>query len=482
MTLKNRLPQNRRAFSLALAVFFLYLFYMLSQVNFYLYQSLRGTCYLVAVPVVVAGTLYFYRGKQLEYRLLLAYWLWFVLSRMLNHNLALTEDQYLWFDMSLILPFFALGLVLDAEGRRRFLNWLSAAVGGYHFLLGLFAISAFVLNKIYVNPITEGHLGMVPGNRRITILDYNANISAFWFMTAFLLMVYQFMACRNRRWRWPIALCALVCYAAAAITYTRSVRIALTVSLAMLAALAVRRRFRGKRSLLILLLILVFLASSALVYLGFGLTTYTLTHLPFSAAAEEMKVSSGAALRGACSPQAEAIPLRSLVLGAEAVSPPDIGDPSTHSALYNRLNDLSTKRLEIYHCALLTIREDPWILLRGCLSKDAMGLANSVLHRKEPIAHFHNFLIQTLILTGLPGLLLVLAFCVLVVGKGLKLFFSGGEGISPGVKALALSPIAAILYAMFESCLFTDLDIRCLFFFLMSGMLTGSWYDSIRKE
>ena len=477
MTLNNRLPQNRKAFALALAVFGLYLFYMLSQVNFYLYRSLRETYYLVLVPVVVAGTLYFFRGKQLAYRLLLGYWIWFVLSRMLNHNLALTEDQYLWFDLSLMLPFFALGLVLDADGRRRFLDWLSAAVGGYHFILGLFALSAFILNKYYVNPITEGHLGMIPGSRRITILDYNANSTAFWFMTAFLLMVYQFFACRKKAWRWPIVLCALVNFATVAVTYTRSVRIALTITLAMLASLAVRRHARVNRRLLILLLVLIFLASAALVYLSFGLITYTLTHLPFSAAASELQVSSGAALRGARPFPAEAVPLRAVSPGAEEAMLPDIGDPSTHSALYNRINDLSTKRLEIYHCALLTIREDPMILLRGCLSKDAMSVTNAILHRPETIAHFHNFLIQTLILTGLPGLLLALAFCVLIVGKGLKLFFSPDPRLSTGVRTLALSPIAAILYAMFESCLFTDLDIRCLFFFLMSGLMLGSYHD-----
>ena len=477
MTLKNRLPQNRKAFALALAVFCLYLFYMLSQANFYLYRSLRETYYLAAVPVVVAGTLYFFRGKQLAYRLLLVYWLWFVVSRMLNHNLALTEDQYLWFDLSLMLPFFALGLVLDADGRRRFLDWLSAAVGGYHLILGLFALSAFVLNKVYVNPITEGHLGMVAGSRRITILDYNANSTAFWFMTAFLLMAYQFFACRKKAWRWPIVLCALVNFATVAVTYTRSVRIALTGTLAMLATLLVRRRVRVNRRLLILLLVLVLLASAALVYLSFGLITYTLTHLPFSAAQEELHVSSGAALRSTRSDRAEAIPLRGMTLGSEEAALPNIGDPSTHSALYNRLNDLSTKRLEIYHCALLTIREDPMILLRGCLSKDAMGVTNAVLHRSTTIAHFHNFLIQTLILTGLPGLLLALAFCVLIVTKGLKRFFSPEPAVSMGVRMLALSPIAAILYAMFESCLFTDLDIRCLFFFLMSGLLLGSYYD-----
>ena len=121
--------------------------------------------------------------------------------------------------------------------------------------------------------------------------------------------------------------------------------------------------------------------------------------------------------------------------------------------------------------------KDPMILLRGCLSKDAMSVTNAILHRPETIAHFHNFLIQTLILTGLPGLLLVLAFCLLIAGRGLKLFFSPDPRLSTGVRTLALSPTAAILYAMFESCLFTDLDIRCLFFFLMSGLMLGSYHD-----
>ena len=152
------------------------------------------------------------------------------------------------------------------------------------------------------------------------------------------------------------------------------------------------------------------------------------------------------------------------------------------SSLYDWLNTLSSKRLEIYRCAFLTIREDPMILLRGCLSKDSMGLTNALLQRKSPVPHFHNFVLQILILTGLPGLALSMAFCVPVIGKALRLLFSDDSHTPFAVRTLALAPLAALTYGLFEACFFTDVDIRPLFFFLMSGMVLGFYKDAAPKK
>ncbi|MBQ9250898.1 MAG: O-antigen ligase family protein [Oscillospiraceae bacterium] len=468
---QNHSPESRRRFALAAAVYLLYMFYMFSQAHFYLYQSLRGTYYSAAVPVVVAGVLYFRRFRDgTEFKLLVFYWLWFLLSRMLNHNLALVDDQYLCFDLSLMLPMFVLGLVLDADGRRRFLDWFSAVAGGYYFLLGLLCLAAFVLRRQFINPITEGLIGMATksGYERINILDTNVDSTAYWFMTGVLLMLYQFFACRKKLWRIPIVLCALVNWAVIGITYTRSVRVALSVTAGLLAVLLCRRALKGRRkAVLALLLILVFVITAPLIYKSFDLCTDVLSRISESVrSSAEAAQSAPAELAYFVGEDAPvAVPL------AAASSP----------SLYDRLNTLSSKRLEIYRCAFLTIREDPLILLRGCLSKDSMGVTNALLQRKSPVPHFHNFLLQILILTGLPGLALALSFCVLVLRKLLRLLFAGETQIPNSVKVLALSPIASLTYGMFEACFFTDIDIRPLFFFLIGGMALGFYKDLFPK-
>jgi len=473
MTLAKQSPESRRRLALALAVFLLYMFYMTAEVNIYLYRSLRGTYYAWAVPVVVAGTLYFRRGKGgSEYRLLVCYWLWFLVSRALNHNLALVDDDYLCFDLSLMIPFLALGLSLDARGRRRFLDWFSAAVGGYYFLIGAVALYCFVARVQLVNPLTEWTFGMAKaaGFERVNIMGTNADSTAYWFMSALMLMLYQFFACRKKLWRIPIVLSALVDFAVIAVTYTRSVRVAVAAVLALLAVLLLWRKLRGrKRALRAALLVLVFLAAAPLVYKGFELCADSL-----SALSETLRAPAAA--------QSEAAPLAYFAASGEtAAAPLAAAQAGEAGGLYERLNELSSKRLEIYRCAFLTIREHPSILLRGCLSKDSMGVTNAILQRKNIVPHFHNFLLQTLILTGLPGLALVLAFCVLTAVKALRLLFARDERVGMDARALSLIVFAPPVYCLFEACLFTDIDVRPLFFFVVCGMLLGTYCDLYPK-
>ncbi len=463
-------PEKRRRFAFAAAVYLLYLFFLFSQAHFYLYRSLRETYYAAAVPVLVAATLYFRRFRDgLEFKLLVFYWLWFLLSRMLNHNLALVDDHYLCFDLSLMLPMFVLGLVLDAEGRRRFLDWLSAVVGGYYFLLGILCLIAFLLRRQFVNPITEGLIGMATksGYERIHILDTNVDSTAYWFFTGFLLMLYQFFACRDRRWRIPIVLCALVQYMVIAITYTRSVRVAFSVVIGLLLVLLLRDRLKlSNKRLRVLALAVAFIIIAPLTYKSFQLCTDGLSGVSAQLLSQE-------------APAAPAPSGMAAFHSTELAQPVSLAaKTSQEPSLYDRLNKLSSKRLEIYRCAFLTIKEEPLILLRGCLSKDSMGLTNALLQRKDPVPHFHNFLLQTLILTGLPGLTLAMAFCFLVLKKAFLLFFSRDPRVSMGVRVLALAAVSPLVYGLFEACFFTDVDIRPLFFFLMSGLMLGFARDA----
>ncbi len=192
-----------------LSVLLLFCFYMLWPVNFYLAETIKGTYYMMAVPVLTAGVLYFRRLRDgREAQLLLAYWLWFWLTRVLNGSPALQHDFQLTFDLGLMFPLFVLGLSLGRDGRQRFLNWFSALVGGYHFLLAAICLYAFMTHRLLINPITEGSLGMqgVTGFQRINILDTNPDATSYWFMMSLFLMVYQFFACRRKSGPVPILL------------------------------------------------------------------------------------------------------------------------------------------------------------------------------------------------------------------------------------------------------------------------------------
>ena len=91
--------------------------------------------------------------------------------------------------------------------------------------------------------------------------------------------------------------------------------------------------------------------------------------------------------------------------------------------------------------------------------------------------HYHNFLFQLLIVTGLPGLLLAGAICLLLVVKTIKLFFSKDTRASLAVKTLCLPVTASLIYYLFEVSLFTEIDVRPLYAFLFFGLLLGFYHD-----
>ena len=401
---KVKEPRDLRGLVFAAAVFMLFLMFMVWQVNFYLFRNIKNTYYMAVLPVLVAGGFYFWRLKNgPEYTLLVCYWLWFIASRILNGDPALVQEFSLVFDLALMLPSFLVGLVLERENRKRFLDWFSAAVGGYHFLLGLVCIAAFILRRQFVNPITGGLLGMTTTDsfERINILDINICATAFWFMMAFLLMVYQFFACKNRLWRIPIVLAGLVHYSVVAISFTRSVKVSLAVCTALLVVLLAYNKLKlRKKTALALVLAALFLASAPLAYKSFDLISTGLLRVSIAVRADKNE--------GAQTEHSEASP--------QTLSASQGSETST--------NDF----------------------------------------------------------TGLPGLLLILALVILVVIKAVRLFFSRDEKAETAVKLLALPITGTLIYSLFESCLFTGMEVRPLYFYILCGALLGFYYDVFPRK
>ena len=80
---------------------------------------------------------------------------------------------------------------------------------------------------------------------------------------------------------------------------------------------------------------------------------------------------------------------------------------------------------------------------------------------------------------GLPGFALMIAFCVLLLIKGARLFCSAAAPLR--WKLLTLPLLGSLLYNMLEVNLFMDTDLRSLSFFLLAGCMLGCW-NAIRKS
>lgn len=457
--------EKHRRLALAICVLAVYLFYLFGNLNIYLFLTLNTTWYAALLPVLLAGTLYFCKQwDKWEYRLLVLYFLWYVLSRILCGDPALKEEYLTVIQLSVMIPFFALGLTLNEEKRKRFLDIFSGIAGGFYFLLGLLCIYTFILRIQIQNPITQQFICGVKrasGFSRLNVLDINVDTTAFWFMSSFFLMVYQFFACRQKLWRIPITLSALVDYIVMSMIYTRSVMVAMSVSLGLLVMLVLHEKLCiQKKALKGLLLAAAFLITVPLVYMSFE-------------------------------PVMNAFGRISISVRYEGITEEEKSDAFEQDYSNNRklvgtgktLNAVSSGRIMIYEAALDAIREDPSILLRGCLDdKSAEDLTRSLFEKglireSKFVPHYQNYLIQVLIIVGIPGLILVLMFSFLLVYKSIKVFFNREKRIPMSVKVLPLPIAATLLYEMLEIGIFTATDLRTLFFFLISGMFIGWYYD-----
>ena len=457
--------EDRRRLVFAAAVFAFYLFYLFAHVNIYLFYSLRETWVVAAVPVLVAAGLYFYRYRDCaEQRLLIWFFLWFILSRMLNGDIALTKDFWTLFHVSLMIPFLSLGLCLKENERKRLINVLSAVVGGFYFLIGLLCIYAFLLRTEIPNPLSQQFICGIQqptGFDRMNVMDMNPDTTGFWFMSAFLLMLYQFFACEKKAWRIPVVLAGLVQYIVIAMIYTRSVLLCMAVVGGLLAVLFVwktlRKRNAGKL-LQIILPVFAFAVAFLAVYSSFnGICQSfgrisTAIRFPDSTAEEKAEYFAR-----------------------------DYTNPK--KLVGEDMDQVSTGRTLIYKAAVDIVKEKPIILVRGCLEAecDALltdyALERQMIEEDQIVPHFQNYLLQVLMLTGLPGFLLVFAMSLLLVIKCVRFFFRDNAEITTAGRILVFPVTASMLYGMFEACFFTITDIRTLYFFLMSGFFLGVYRE-----
>ena len=492
----------------ACCVLLLYGFYMVWPINLYLAESLKSTYLQAFIPVFVAAVLYFRRRcGAFEYRLMLAFLLWFFLTRLMNRNYALLGEYVFLEDLALMIPLTLLGLYLSAEERRYFLNWFSAVVGGFYFLLGLVALSLFVRRGIWINPANEISLGVYSseGFQRLNLFDVNPCVTAYWYLAAFYLMVYQFFACRRKLWRIPIVLAALVFLAVIACTYTRSVKLGIALTLGLLAASELGRLLRRSRRLLRLpVLILTCLTATLLLYecsdllaQGISKLSYTLyplqieqpvqaspapapatpspapaTPTPAPLPAEGKKT---AARPSDARPQLLSSKSKSSVQALDENTPiwvDKVVDPRKWSG---NLDRISSARFTVWRSAYLALKLDPSVLWRGKLLRDSMKLSNPFTPHNP--YHYHNVPIQALMTTGIPGFLLVTALMLCVLYKALRLLFSHAPRIPLPARVLALPVIGVQFYSMLEIGMYTATDIRALYYYIMSGLLLGVYRD-----
>ena len=459
--------QDRLPLFMAVAAACMLLFYLFIPVAPLRWHDLYLSYGKTAI-VAMAAVYFFCRGFSgtVEIKLVLYYTVWFFLSRLLNHDLYLQNELDITLSRLLCCVMLPVGMLLTADQRRRLLDCVVAVACLFYFVTALIGLYACIFGVFFYVPPEGAVFGIdnyYYGYSFYYIIAWETNrtISAVWFYLAWCMMVYEFFRCENKLWRIPITLAWLVFHLAIAFCFCRSIKLAVCANAVMLVVLwclqKLRTRSKGLRTALIVVLAA---ASFLLSYKSFDLMTGA-AEFVYNQLDTDIERTSD------------------MFFGPNYLRRNE--EYQTFSD--NRDMDYTVGKLSgrsaIYKSVIPALKAEPRRILIGKLSHKVMDYAHTVLD--YPYFHIHNYLLQVLLLTGLPGFLLVLAFSVLLVIRCVRLFFSGAAL----TEKLLVLPISGIfMYGMLETILFTDsadqralTDFRELFFFLLAGFVLAAYYE-----
>ncbi len=390
--------------------------------------SLEDTVFKCLAVIMV--TLYLYRMRlsgKTEIRLMLAYTAWVVISRFLNPQFYNEPDTEALFACVVACVALPLGFLFEPQQRRKLLNWLTLVWGGFMTLAAVASVYAALAGVIIDLPGIWASIGLADHGSyfALDLLAINHNSTSVWFYLALCLMVYQFFACENKLWRIPILLSSLPLGICIALSHCRTMMLVTAMSALMLLVLLVLRYVKNKKALLFIL------AGTAVAALAVVLIKNALS------------VNDG-------------------VLADSRDFAGDLGSLTKRTLLWNQV--------------LPALKREPRLLLTGDMSFRVMLHINPYTGI-SPHAHLHNALLQTLMLTGVPGFLAVLALYVLLAVRMVTIFFSPDAPLH--IKTLTI-PLAGIMAdSMFEVFLFTKANVRSLIFFILAGAFLA-WYYELR--
>ena len=415
------------------------------------------------IILVAFMALFFYHysfHRSFEGNLVLFYAFWFMATRFLNGDHWMSREPDLVLTRFLCAAMLGLGPMLDKEGRRRFLNFFCAAVGIFYFISGALAIVVNLLGTyIYLPP--EGVLFGLdePWHiHYINVFNTNRTISSLWFYIAFCLMLYQFFACRNKRLRIPIVIAGLLFYVAISLVFSRTVKLITSVSVAMLAMLLALKYLPLKK----------LWQKAAILILCAGLLI-PLTFKSFDWTASLMSDVSSLMISESTGEESAGVNF------------------SDNRNLGEDISNLS-ERSQIFASFIPSLKLSPRRIFVGCFSDKLMSIPNLFVDFPIPFFHMHNFLLETFMLTGLMGFLLVAFFCLRLVIRMLHLFFTPDRRVSLADKVLTIPLAGILLYGMFEVVIFTacsdkraPTDMREMSFFIIAGMVLACSHEVLPR-
>lgn len=370
---------------------------------------------------------------------------WFVLSRVVNGELYLQNS---WWHVSSLCITYLLALPFAAsmqDGRRRrgltCVAWIFSVA---YACLAWLSVYAIIRGRNIVLPVLDTMLGTDYGR---LLAGQHPNGSATLFLMGFLLTLYLVAHYRKRWLLLPAAVMCLGFYVGTALSVSRTVMVEMSLAVGAIAFLFLMRANIRRVWLRAAAALAAFVVAFGLCYAGFGgavnvVNSMNQKHLLPAAGAEEM-------------------------LPAQPEKAPK---PTIQARPMDKDITSLTGRTDIWQAGLSALKDDPSILAFGLLDSEFYTRVKP--YAPMQISHIHNAYLETLLITGLPGLMMALWFTFLALRMGLRILLIHARKAAWTDQLLALIPLVLLVNCMTESVLFVETFTYANFvFFLCLGYL-----------
>ncbi len=458
--INKRLISENRSMFFALACTMLLLFFLLGPYNYYLYGNLYNSAwYQLGVPIMFALYLAFrgFRGGA-EMNILVLYIFWAAISRVLLGDIFLNADRDYVVDLSTMVLLFAPGILLDYEKREKLFLWTSLIFVLLYLLLGALCVYLAVTRSSYINPI-DGHgvFGYLDDEVRISLIGLNPNVTAGHFVIAIGLSIVLLFQVRFIPFKILMVVSIIVDFVTVTLTVSRNGQTCVSAAIGLMAGIAVISKMK-KTSRWIKVPLLIVLAG----IIAVGL--YQL-HEPIRYQLHEAIHARKNTIIQTAAQGTEQTGILDAEVNEDVRYKPDV-----------RKYYYTSGRKPLYLSALQSLKMEPRRILLGSTYDHVMDISHQLV-TKAQMKHFHNTFLEVVNEYGVPGLLLVISFFLLIFWRAFQIVFDNTGVFKLWEKMMVISPLLLMFYFMLECGIFAIIDmaeIRGAFFFFICGMVAGT--------
>ena len=442
------------------------IYYLFSPVNHYLAEAIReGFWFRFSAPLLLGVILCMQIRKGKAFWVLLGFWGWVLITRVLNGDPALTGNLSALIELCLMMLLFAPGFLLEEQMRWRFFLAVAWLIVLFYFILGALTVYSAAADQFLMNPIDEYGIGYVSPyyQGRIEILSMQPNIAAGEFLFSFCFLIILFFRYRSLPLRLFLAIGGFVDAVVISLTISRNGQTFFCVALGLAAGLLLYQRLNTRR--LSLRLIAFFLAVLVIVLITYQVFE-PLRYGVWLLRKETASVAQEQVVNTPVPKTLSAQPSESL----QSTESQDSSQAETGEYRPDSRSYLKSGRKQIFWSAIKSLEMEPVRLLIGCSYEHKMDISHELI--REWAHHFHNMFLEIINLFGIPGLFLVFWLYWLLLKAIWRVVFL--NGVPDRAKQLLFIPVLVITgYYMLEAGLFTAMDLRSAEFFFISGTLMG---------